>query len=303
VLDDMGSIFGIEAFGDRLIAGGALDQPIEDTPKGRMVSIMVSTAGVTKLDLTEGVPTVMSGAGPALVYTPGVPRQTPSGDWQFSYTKVVRWDLQTDDRRALPTPDGATSAPVIHLAGNIKGEVFWSSAGRGEPAIAKWDPCTQATTWLTTMPSIGNLMADASAVYWLGWDEDGHGEISSLPSTGGTASVLYRSLDGVPILGGLDDTLLYYGDAEAGIMAMPKEGGTGHVVIEKAVNDILRLDQSHVYWTEPLSEDTIRRAAKSDGRAEVFWSGPGRWVQAMAVDDCNIYWVVANPFEVFYRRK
>ena len=59
----------------------------------------------------------------------------------------------------------------------------------------------------------------------------------------------------------------------------------------------------HVDWTGFEEQETLRRTPKRGGPTESLWSVPIRWIQAVAVDACNVYWVAANPYEVFFRAK
>jgi hypothetical protein len=310
VLDGLGSVLGIVSFGDRLTVGGVVNQAIDLTPRGRVVSISVRDGHMTSDDLDDGIPKDIHAAGPALVYTPGAPQALPGG-WRFNYTRVVRSDGESNERLELAQPTGVTLADDSRLTTNAKGEIFWIATGSGESAIAGWDPATGTTSVRARTPSIVDVWADTANLYWKGADETGYVTLTSAPTTGGGKSTLYRSSStswtGTPDLVGIDDVDLYYvlsGKPEAGIMAMPKEGGIGRTAVANATPRLpLCLSDQHIYWAEDTDGNAIRRAAKDSGEAELVWSAPNRWIQAMTIDACNVYWVVANPFEVFYRAK
>lgn len=63
------------------------------------------------------------------------------------------------------------------------------------------------------------------------------------------------------------------------------------------------MDAESVYWVDEHEQSTIVRMRKSDGTLERIPSGPNRYVQALAVDACNVYWAVANPAAIYARSK
>jgi len=310
LLDDLGSVFGIASFGDRLVVGGLIAQSTDVLPRGRLLSISVEHGERTNYDPEDGIPKDLQAAGLAVVYKPGVPQAYPD-DWRFNFTRVVRWDPVTDERLELAQPPSFALADALPLATNAKGDVFWIAVGSGESAIAWWDPKTRKTSLSISAPSIVHVLADEANLYWKGSDETGHVTLTSTPIAGGAKSILYRSSStswtGTPEMVGLDDVSLYYkysDEPEVGIMAMPKQGGSGQTVVPAATPSLpLCIDETHVYWAEEADKNSIRRAAKADGRVELVWSAPDRWIHAMTSDACNVYWIAANPFEVFYRGK
>jgi hypothetical protein len=114
-------------------------------------------------------------------------------------------------------------------------------------------------------------------------------------------------MNGPRTLIGIDDKALYYlsyGDPAAGILAMPKSGGDGHTVVSDAQPIIgPYFDDTSLYWVDQADGAAVRRAPKVGGPTEILWSASGRWIQELTVDDCNVYWVADDPFEVFYRAK
>jgi hypothetical protein len=311
VLDDFGGALGMAVVGDLVLVGGLASQPIEQTPSGRYVAISVKGGDATTYKLGDEIPLFVQATGSALVYSAGTP-QPLAGNWEISTVRVVRWDLQTDERLELAQPVLFPLPDYPEVATNSKGQVFWIAMGNQGDAIAFWDPLTRATSVPAVATNIIAVLADTSKVYWKGMDDDGYYTFSSAPIAGGRPSNLIRwvsqSSADEPDLLGIDDVYLYYAlpnRPASGVSALPKDGSTpGHAVVPNAtVGAGLRVDETHLYWAEGSDGISIRRATKSDGRAETLSSVPGRWVQALAIDDCNVYWVVANPFEVFFRSK
>jgi len=236
--------------------------------------------------------------------------KTADGSWQVTYDKIIRWDLETDQALELPEPDGMTLYRPL-LATNDKGEIFWSGSANFTDGIAMWNPCTRASSLMIDSLIVNALFADTSTAYWLGdrprSSSPGYG-IFSLPIGGGPVSQIKVSDKGVvPDNLWLDDSGFYYTwdqDPAAGISVTPKTGGTGHTVIPNVTLGVgLVLDETSIYWSDDSDNSRLRRTAKSGGQTEILWSGSNRWLQAIAVDDCNVYWVADDPFELFYRAK
>lgn len=310
VLDDFGGVLGMALIGDLVWVGGLADQPIEKTPRGRLIAVAVRDGAATKYDADNEIPQSLQATAPALVYTAGPPQ--PIGDnWRLDATRVVRWNLQTGEQLELAPPALFPSLDSADFATNTKGQVFWIATGSQGEAIAFWDPLTRATSLATAASNLIAVLADESRVYWKGLDNAGHVAFSSAPITGGPPSTLYTWVSPSPAddpdLLGIDDVNLYCASPnQPSLLALPKNGSSpGRVVIpDIMVGDAgLRIDETHFYWAHGSDGISIRRAAKSNGRAETLSSLSGRFVQALAIDDCNVYWVVANPFEIFYRSK
>jgi hypothetical protein len=310
VLDDAGSVFDVVPYGDRLLVGILIDAPIEDIPRGRIVTVAVGSGARNNRDLADGIPAQLQVAGPAVVYQLGVPR-TIANAWDFYYQDVFRWDLQTDAIRMLEQPAGYAIEAYAAVTSDANGQVFWNLIGHQQSALAMWDPYTRQTSVIVEDHHIDGVQADSSRVYWNGWDTAWHDTMSSMPIGGGPVQRLYVSRtvggDSARLWMGMDDESLYYttfNDRAAGISSMPKTGGSGHTVVASADPWTWpRIDDAHVYWVDSSERNAVRRAPKSGGPTEVLWSEPDRWIQDVALDDCNVYWAVANPFEIFYRAK
>jgi hypothetical protein len=310
VLTGIGSVFDIVPLGERLIAGGLVNRPLEETPQGRFIIIELATGALSSRDLPDSIPGSMWSTGPALVYRPGIPRAIPEG-WDFSYDELVRWDLDTNQEIEIEQPAGWTVAPYGFLATNARGEIFCEICRRGSAScgIAMWNPCTRTSSLMAESFLVTSMGADASTLYWTGRESSGPLIVSSMPIAGGPASVVRVSTYEVGDLGppwwvGMDDSSLYYvagPDQATRIAAMPKTGGSGHTVVPDAYPLFdLRFDDANIYWGDNSDPSALRRTPKDGGQTDILWSAPNRWIQDIAVDDCNVYWMVANPFEVFY---
>jgi hypothetical protein len=52
------------------------------------------------------------------------------------------------------------------------------------------------------------------------------------------------------------------------------------------------------------AQQTIVRVSRKGGAVERIVPGaPNRWVSALAVDRCNIYWAVSNPAAIYARSR
>jgi len=307
-LDDLGGVFGIVAFGDRLVVGGLIDRPIDDPQAGRFDLLSLTGGAITRRDVPGGIPVGALLAGTAVVYRLGTPEAIPGG-WQFNYDHVIRWDLPTDQTLELGLPPGRATDPLASLAANPQGQIFWNVKGDSDDGIAMWDPATGESTLAVEASRILGVLDDASNLYWPGYDESYRGIISSRAISGGPVALLYVAPspipDGEATPIGIDEISLYYtlyADSAGGILAVPKTGGAGHTIVPNAQPSLaLSFDRTHIYWVDQSDGSTLRRTPKTGGPTEMLWSGPNRWIQTITVDDCNVYWVAANPFEVFYR--
>lgn len=301
LLHDLGDAFGIVPFGDRVIAGGSVDPPIDEPPRGRFVIIDAATGALTSRDLQGRIPAALWSAGPALVYLTAIPNDT-----------LVRWDLDTGQEVELSLPAGATVTPWGSVAVNAKGQVFWRSSSRNNRnSIAMWEPCTGTSSLMAEAFLITSIGADSTTLYWTGKDGLGPVTVSFMPIAGGLVSSVAVSTYEVGDLGlprwvGVDDTSFYYtaGVQTPRIGAMPKTGGSSRTVVSDARPLLeLRFDDANIYWVDESAPGALRRSPKNGGQTDILWSSPQRRIRDIAVDGCNVYWVVANPFEVFYRTR
>lgn len=297
-------------------AGGQVFVAVEPMQafQGCIVQISLGTREANVFDLPGAMPLEMQVQAGALFYAPS--SSDPASSLGYVAPKVTRWDLQTGETRELQNPDGFSSPTIWPLTGNAKAEIFWGLSEGERLAIAKWDPCTRETALLIEGQDVVSLFADASTLFWQA-PKDGRasGRIAfwSMPITGGPVSLLLEiagmSWNGPGLLA-IDDEDLYYlidnDPIRSGILAMPKQGGESRTVIPDAWPlrmDSSTIDDTHIYWTGSEEQETLRRTPKRGGPTESLWSVPIRSIQAVAVDACNVYWVAANPFEVFFRAK
>ena len=312
LLGDILNVYGLAPAGEQVFVGVAV-APMEAF-QGRIVQISLGTREASVFDLPGAMPLEMQVQAGALFYAPS--SSDPASSSGYVAPKVTRLDLQTGETRELQNPDGFSSPTIGPLTGNAKAEIFWGLSEGERLAIAKWDPCTRETALLIEGQDVVSLFADASTLFWQA-PKDGRasGRIAfwSMPITGGPVSLLLEiagmSWNGPGLLA-IDDEDLYYlvdnDPIRSGILAMPKQGGESRTVIPNAWPlrmDSSTIDDTHIYWTGSEEQETLRRTPKRGGPNESLWSVPIRWIQAVAVDACNVYWVAANPYEVFFRAK
>lgn len=66
----------------------------------------------------------------------------------------------------------------------------------------------------------------------------------------------------------------------------------------------VEVDGPYVHWWTVASQHVLLRASTGGGPAETLWStDSGRFIQAMALDECNVYWLAADPSEIYFRAK
>lgn len=310
LLGDILNVYGLAPAGGQVFVAV---EPMEAF-QGRIVQISLGTREANVFDLPGAMPLEMQVQAGALFYAPSA--SDPASSSGYVAPKVTRRDLQTGETRELQNPDGFSSPTLWPLTGNAKAEIFWGLSEGERLAIAKWNPCTRETALLIEGQDVVSLFADASTLFWQA-PKDGRasGRIAfwSMPITGGPVSLLLEiagmSWNGPGLLA-IDDEDLYYlidnDPIRSGILAMPKQGGESRTVIPDAWPlrmDSSTIDDTHIYWTGSEEQETLRRTPKRGGPTESLWSVPIRSIQAVAVDACNVYWVAANPFEVFFRAK
>jgi hypothetical protein len=67
--------------------------------------------------------------------------------------------------------------------------------------------------------------------------------------------------------------------------------------------DSSTVDDTHIYWVGFDDQYTLRRTPKQGGKTESLWTDSRRPIQALTADACNVYWIPANPPEIYYRAK
>jgi hypothetical protein len=131
----------------------------------------------------------------------------------------------------------------------------------------------------------------------------------SMPMHGGTPTVLLESTTPYPESPELveqDDEHLYYfvtNGIPAGIQVIAKAGGQRKMIVSDVTPMLVRVDHAYVYWSDVATRDQLVRRGKAGGPIESLWSAAGRFVRDLTFDDCNIYWSVTNPAEIYYRAK
>jgi hypothetical protein len=312
--DEVWRITQLASSGEALFVASTFSQDL--SWRGRLTTIALQTMAIDTLEIKGSIEGLHYQAQ-SVLYRPAF--YNPSDPLNYS-PALVLWDLQTGKESTLPNPKGIDSASSYALASNSKGEIFWGPsegyAGptQGKIGIAKWDPCTEKTEHVLEDREVLVLLAEESTIYWQ--EVTGRKEIYpyrirlySMPTTGGTPSLLLEVTRNnwlEPVLLAMDDERLYYRDPNLGVMSMTKQGGDRKTALRWAkplLFDSSTIDASNIYWVDADTPSSLLRTSKDRGTTETLWLVTGRTIQAVAVDACNVYWVVSNPQEIYYRGK
>jgi hypothetical protein len=111
--------------------------------------------------------------------------------------------------------------------------------------------------------------------------------------------------DDEPGLLGVDRDSLYYDfyrGYDSGILAVPLGGGAVATVVPNAARrSKVAISRSYLYWVDFEDPTLLLRAPKKGGPIETIWNQDQRHMDSLVVDECNLYWTVANPSELFIR--
>jgi hypothetical protein len=251
--------------------------------------------------------------GDNLLYTQV--RLTPNADgggWSYDYPQPALYDLQTDQLTKLPLVQGIANPQVRDLRAGPNGEIFGIvQDGWGDGALIRWAPKTYAAS-LIAWGNLRSLFRVGNAIYWVRRTFESPGvrfEFFSAPLTGAPVSVIHQwsgPFDGhEPDLLGVDRDSLYfsvYGDYEGGFLAVPLGGGVAKTVVPNVQSSAhLAISESYIYWAVFNDTTQLLRVRKQGGPIETIWNKPTRYVGNIVVDDCNVYWTVLNPAELFIR--
>ena len=312
--DEAWRITQLASSGEDLFVASTFGQDI--SWRGRVTRISLGSMTMDTLE-TKGAIEGLRYQAQAVIYKPSF--YNPSDPMSYA-PSVVFWDLPSGKKTDLPNPQGIDSASSRALTENSKGEVLWGpSAGyagpvAGKTGIAKWDPCTGQTEMLLKDRAVVVLLADESTIYWQEV-KNSYGEypypvlLYSMPMTGGSPSQLLKTTRDSwlePVLLAMDAERVYYRDPSLRVMSMTKQGGDRKTVLPKAkplLFDSSTIDATHIYWVDEDVPNSVLRTSKDGGTTETLWLAAGRPIQAIAVDGCNVYWVVSNPQEIYYRGK
>lgn len=260
--------------------------------------------------------------GDALVYV----RTTHAGDGTKLdplVEEVVLHDRNKSTQTIVPNPRTTTyvSAVAVHRSG-----VYWLSrewSATAPASISRWIPATSTATELTTLENHSSIVTDGADVYYVRWDRQAAGtielRIEAVSAAGGVPRILRRMPYDAKLfysVVAVDDQELYFtqqsttngGAIGAGDLRAMKKDGSGERVVASGQNFgpvSVRIDPDYLTWTDQDAQQTIVRVRRSGGAVERIAGAPepNRWVSALAVDRCNMYWAVENPPAIYARSR
>jgi hypothetical protein len=279
-------------------------------PFSHIATITAATREVTTTEIGDNFPLSLSAYSGGVLVAAG--KVVVNGNaWSVSPTEVIRFVPSDHSWSLLTAPTQGSSSTIATLAGNDALQAFWASADRktGEWLLERWDPSGQTTQLIRSPDPIWGLQASHSDVYWSGLDGAGRPEFMSVPASGGPTRVVWRAAnnsgsDSVAIVGHDDNDLYFIHTGNAGtpgIMAVSESGGAPRIVVPDVRPTTFATDGAHVYWWTLDDQYTLFRSPTGGGPVESVYHG--RLLSAVALDECNIYWLLANPCEIYYRAK
>jgi hypothetical protein len=290
------------------------------TANGHLASLPVAGGAPTPLELTgfRGMAGIFGGQ--QLVYI----RITHEGNGTKEDPRreeVVLRDRTTGATTVLPNPRSTTyvEGVRVHPTG-----IYWTSRewdAMVPSAISRWDTATSAE--LTNTRNYSSVVTDGKDVFYTRWDDHGGGAVTDItfeavPVSGGTPRVLRHMVYDQKFHYGIvaiDDAEVYFtqeslingSTIDVGDLRAIKKDGSGERLLvsgQKYGFASFRVDPDYVMWTDQDAQQTIVRVHRTGGALERIVPGAAnRWVSALAVDTCNIYWAVENPPAIYARSR
>jgi hypothetical protein len=234
------------------------------------------------------------------------------GGWSFDYPQPVSFDLRSKQVTKLPLVAGIGDPQVRYLVAGPDGEIFGVvEDGWRDSALIRWAAKTH-TASLIEWGDVRSLRRVGNVIYWARRTYESptvRFAFVSAPLTGAPVSVLYQWSgtldDDQPSLIGVDGDNLYLSyssDYVSGFLAVPLGGGVAKTVVPNVHSSTpLAISGPYLYWVDLKDTTQLLRVRKQGGPVETIWSKSTRYVNSLVVDDCNVYWTVANPSELFVR--
>lgn len=283
---------------------------------GHLASVPVAGGAPTQLEL-DRYRSIAGIFGGKLVYV-RTTHQGSSSKEDPRVEEIVVRDRTTGAEEVLKNPRSTTfvGSVVVHPTG-----VYWLAReySVAPQFIVRWNGAT--VTELTSLENHSTLLTDGKDVFY-----------SRYVQTNGITDAI--RIEGVPITGGAprvlrsrpyDKTLFYQvaavdadevyftqesttnnGTIGAGDLRAMKKDGSGERVLvsnERFSPASFRIDPDFASWTDQAAQQNIVRVRRSGGALERIEGLQGRWVSALAVDRCNIYWAIDNPAQVYARSR
>ncbi len=284
---------------------------------GNLASVPVAGGAPTQLEL-DRYRSIAGIFGGKLVYV----RTTHEGTGTKTDPRVeeiVVRDRATGTETVLQNPRSTTfvGSVIVHPSG-----IYWLArewdALAPEP-IVRWNGST--VTELTTLQNHSSLVTDGTDVFYVRWSQTNgvtdEIRIEAAPIAGGAPRVLrarpYDKKFFYQVVGAEGGEVYFTEEAtpngstlDAGDLRAMKKNGTSERVLvsgQKFGPASIRIDPDFVSWTDQDAQQTIVRVRRSGGITERIEGLPNRWVSALAVDRCNIYYAVNNPSQIFARSR
>jgi hypothetical protein len=300
---------------EQLAAAGGLVFTIVESygdspaPIGHIASISVATSAMATTEVGEYFPLALTAYSGGVLVPAG--KMVVTGNaWSVRPTQVIRFSPVDRSWSLLTDPSLESSSSINAVAGNENLRAFWIRSDRetGERLLERWEPSGVVTRLVTANSDMTGLQASNSTVYWRGVNADGYPAFQSVPVTGGDPMPVWQatssaSSESVALIGQDDGSLYFFYTSvgPAGIMAVSKADGVFRTVVPDSTPSTFAMDATHVYWWTLNDQYTLFRASNDGGPTETLYHG--RLLSAVALDECNVYWLVANPCEIFYQAK
>src|SRR5450631_1904500 len=309
LIDDYSLVQGVAA-ADGLVFTIVENYGASPAPFSHIATLTVATGEVTTTEIGEHFPMGLSAYSGGVLVPAG--KVVVNGNaWSVYPSEVIRFVAGDQSWSLLTDPAEDASSSVGAAVGNDALQAFWLRAdrGSGQQVIERWDPSGGTTQLVRSDGPMSGLQATHSTLYWCGVNPDGYSAFLSKPVAGGTPGVVWHATSSSPAesvaLVGHDDRDLYFihtTDAGGpGIMAVSQAGGAPRTVVSGVRPTTFATDGTHVYWWTLDDQSTLFRSPTAGGPIETVYHG--RSLSAVALDECNVYWLVGNPYEIYYRAK
>jgi hypothetical protein len=309
--------------GDR-IWFGARDASKGPGPEHELYSVPLAGGGATAFPAAGFRDGPFTKLGDELVYVqlgkPGTSEADPGVDL------VTLLNVKSAVSVTLPNPGQTTHA--VSVVAHSSGIYWWSQQYRTDQpsSISRRDPAGNIVE-LTTLDNYSDIFVDGHELFYVRYFAATPGgrttelRIEAVPATGGAA----RVLKSIPFssspsggsrlqLVGVDGEHVYFkkealdGGGTIGrgdLVVVNKDGSAEHalVVDQRFGGFSMPMDDEWIYWIDGDEQRTIVRVRKAGSAMERIATTDSalRGVVSLAVDRCNVYWVLTNPPAIYGR--
>jgi hypothetical protein len=199
--------------------------------------------------------------------------------------------------------------------------VYWSSreySATAPSSISRHDVTANADTELTTLTNATGMTTNGKDIFYVRLPDDGHVHIEAVSITGGGSPRVVKDYDdsrsAFYAVVSADANALYFtrngvdsqGTIGTGEVRVVQVDGSGEKTLATGFDSSASpvADAQYVYWVDQEAQNDVKRMNKATGAVDVVVQGEAnRWVEALAVDDCNLYYAVANTAAVYAQSK